>query len=123
MGSRIFWVVAMMWVLWVPIHAEAQEERPPWKILDEALTYLHAVPEVAWVKFEGHNVLIGWDGLPGKFAQINQTAAKNAARALHNEVTVYSLPAGQTSLKAGNEESYLCKTIANPKEIVESNCR
>ncbi len=123
MGSRILWVVSMVLILWIPIHAEAQEERPAWKILDEALTYLHAVPEVAWGKFEGHNVLIGWDGLPAKFAQINKTAAKRAAHALHNEVTVYSLPAEQTSLKQSEEESYLCKTIANPREIVQSNCR
>ena len=107
----------------VPINAEALDKRPPWQILDEALTYLQGVPEVAWVKFKGHDVLIGWKSHPRKFAKINQTAAKNAAHALHNEVTVYSLRAEQTSVKEGDEESYLCKTIANPQEIIESNCR
>lgn len=92
-------------------------------MLDEELTYLRSVPEVAWVKFERHNVLIGWKSHPRKFAKINWTAAKNAAHALHNEVTVYSLRTEQTSFKEGEEESYLCKTIANPQEIVESNCR
>ena len=107
------------------IFAESQalDKRPPWKVLAEALTYLHGVPEVAWVRFEDHKVLIGWRGIPRKFARINRTAARNAAHALHNEVTVYSLPAEQTSLKAGQEESYLCKTVANPHEIIESNCR
>ena len=122
--NRKAWVaVALALILWLPVSAETQEAKPPWKILDEALTYLRAVPEVAWVKFEGHNVLIGWQSPPRNFAQINITAAKRAARALHNEVTVYSLRAEQTSLKEGDEESYLCKTTANPQEIVESNCR
>ena len=123
MNRKVLFIVSVMLILWMPLSVEVRGERPPWKILAEALTYLHGVPEVAWVKFEGHRVLIGWQAIPRKFAQINKTAAKNAAHALHNEVTVYSLPAGQTSLKAGEEESYLCKTVANPQEIVESNCR
>ena len=106
-----------------PIPAEALDKRPSWQILDEALTYLHGVPEVEWVKFKGHNVLVGWKSHPRNFAQINKTAAKNAAHALHNEVTIYSLRAKQTSWKEGAEESYLCKTTANPQEIIESNCR
>jgi hypothetical protein len=113
----------MVLTLWLPLNAEALDKRPPWKVLDEALTYLHSVPEVAWVKFKGHDVLIGWNSPPRKFAKINWTAAKNAAHALHNEVTVYSLRAEQTSIQKGDEESYLCKTIANPQEIIESSCR
>jgi hypothetical protein len=112
-----------MLIFGAPINAEALDKRPPWQILDEALTYLHSVPEVAWVKFKGHDVLIGWKTPPRIFAKINRTAAKNAAHALHNEVTVYSLRAKQTSLQEGDEESYLCKTTANPQEIIESNCR
>ncbi len=123
MVRKVGLIVMTALIFWLPVNAEAQEERPPWKILDEALTYLHGVPEVAWVKFENHNVLIGWESLPRNFARINKTAAKNAAHALHNEVTVYSLRAEQTSPKEGEEESYLCKTVANPQEIVESNCR
>ncbi len=107
----------------ISAESQALDQRPPWKILAEALTYLHGVPEVAWVRFEDHKVLIGWQGMPRNFARINRTAARNAAHALHREVTVYSLPAEQTSLKEGQEESYLCKTVANPHEIVESNCR
>ncbi len=123
MVRKVGLIVLVALIFGTPIHAEARDERAPWQILDEALTYLRAVPEVAWVKFEGQNVLIGWEGLPKNFAQINKTAAKNAARALHNEVTVYALRAEQTSLKVGEEESYLCKTTANPQEIVDSNCR
>jgi len=107
----------------ISAESQALDKRPPWKILAEALTYLHGVPEVAWVRFEDHKVLIGWESPPQNFARINKTAARNAAHALHREVTVYSLPAEQTSLKEGQEESYLCKTVANPHEIVESNCR
>ena len=113
----------MVLFLWIPFNAEALDKRPPWQILDKALTYLHAVPEIAWVKFKGHNVLIGWKSHPRKFAKINKTAAKNAAHALHNEVIVYSLRAEQTSFKGDAEEPYLCKTIANPQEIIASNCR
>ena len=91
--------------------------------MDEALTYLHAVPGIAWVKYEDQSVLIGWQGLPQKFALINKTAARRAAQALHNEVTVYSVPAEQTTLTEGDDQSYLCKTTANPTEIVHSNCR
>ena len=127
MNRKVWVVVALALIFWLPISAEAREERPPWRILDEALTYLHAVPEVAWVKFVGDNiVVIGWEGLPKNFAQINKTAAKNAARALHNEVTVYSLPPGQTLTskpKGYDAPFFLCKTTANPHEIVDSNCR
>jgi len=123
MNQKILFIVSVMLILWAPLNVEARGERAPWQILDEALTYLHAVPEVAWVKFKGHDVLIGWKSHTRKFAKINWTAAKNAAHALHNEVTVYSLRAKQTSLQEGDEESYLCKTTANPQEIIESNCR
>ncbi len=123
MDRKVFLIFLAILIFWMPVSAEAREARPPWKILDEALTYLRAEPEVAWVRFEGHNVLIGWRGLPKNFARINQIAAKRAARALHNEITVYSLRAEQASLKEGDAESYLCKTTANPQEIVESNCR
>lgn len=123
MNREVGMVLALTLIFGLPVNAEAQEKRPPWRIMAEALTYLHGVPEVAWVKFEDHKVLIGWRGMPRKFARINKTAARNAAHALHSEVTVYSLPAEQTSLKEGEEESYLCKTVANPHEIIESNCR
>jgi len=123
MNRKFLGVVVLALICWLPVSAEARERMPAWKVLDEALTYLRAVPEVAWLKFEGEKVLIGWEGLPKKFAQINKVAAMRAARALHNEVTVYSLHAEQSSLKADEEESYLCKTTANPQEIVESNCR
>ncbi len=123
MVRKVGLIVLVALIFGTPIHAEARDERAPWQILDEALTYLHGVPEVAWVKFEGQNVLIGWQGIPRNFARINQIAAKRAAHALHNEVTVYSLRAEQTSIKESEEESYLCKTIANPQEIIESNCR
>jgi hypothetical protein len=113
----------MVLVLWIPFNAEAREKKASWQILDEALTYLHSVPEVAWVKFKGHNVMIGWKGHPRKFAKINKTAARNAAHALHNEVIVYSLRAEQTFFKGDAEEPYLCKTTANPQGIIESNCR
>jgi hypothetical protein len=119
-----FIIVSLMaLILWMPLNADARGEQTPWQILDEALTYLHSVPEVAWVKFNGHNVMIGWKDHPRKFGKINRTAARNAAHALHNEVTVYSLRAEETSIKEGDEESYLCKTIANPQEILQSSCR
>jgi hypothetical protein len=123
LNGKTLIIFSMVLILWMPLNAEARGERAPWQILDEALTYLHSVPEVAWVRFKGHNVMVGWKSHPRKFAKINRTAAKNAAHALHNEVTVYSLRAEQTSVKEGDEESYLCKTIANPQEIIESNCR
>ena len=123
MARKIGLIVVTVLIFWVPVNAEALDKRPPWQILDEALTYLHAVPEIAWVKFKGHDVLIGWKSHPRKVEKINKTAAKRAAHALHNEVTVYSLRAEQTSFKGGEEESYLCKTTANPQEVTESNCR
>jgi hypothetical protein len=123
MVRKIGFIVLVMLIFGAPINAEALDKRPPWQILDEALTYLHAVPEVAWVKFEGHDVLIGWKSHPRKFEKINKTAARRAAHALHNEVTIYSLRAEQTSFKGDAEEPYLCKTTANPQEIIESNCR
>ncbi len=123
MVRKVGFIVLVMLIFGTSINAEALDKRPSWQILDEALTYLHAVPEIAWVKFEGHNVLIGWKSHPRKFEKINKTAAKRAAHALHNEVTIYSLRAEQTSFKGDAEEPYLCKTTANPQEIIESNCR
>ncbi len=117
--------VYLFFVMSFPRESLALEKREPWRILDEALTYLHAVPEVAWVKFHEHKVFISWKGQPRNFARINKIAAKRAARALHNEVTVYSLPPGETlpSDLWGYEPTFLCRTTANPQEIVESNCR
>ncbi len=118
-------MVGMMTVgLLFPGISQALEDRPDWQKLDKALMYLRGVPEVAWVKFHENNVYISWKGQPENFARINQVAAKKAAQALHNEVTVYSLPPGE-ELPAdmwGYEPSPLCRTIANPHEIVDSNC-
>ena len=123
MNRKVLIVFSIMLTLWIPFNADARGQKESWKILSEALTYLQSVPEVAWVKFKGHNVLIGWKSHPRKFGKINRAAAKNAAHALHNEVIVYSLRDEQTSFKGDSEEPYLCKTTANPQEIIASNCR
>ena len=125
MNRKVFLILSVMLVLWAPLNAEALDKRPSWQILDEALTYLYAVPEVAWVKFHEHQVFISWKSRPRNFKRINRIAAKKAAHALHNEVIVYSLPSGEI-LPAelwNYEPPFLCKTVANPDEIVESNCR
>ncbi len=79
MLRKILMMLVCMGGLLISAESHALDQRPPWKILDEALTYLHCVPEVAWVKFEDHHVLIGWRAIPRKFAKINKTAARNAA--------------------------------------------
>lgn len=114
-----------MLTLWAPLNVEAREERAPWQILDEALTYLRAHPEVAWVKFHEHKVFVSWKSRPKHFKRINRIAARKAAHALHNEVIIYSLPSNETLPKElwDYEPPFLCKTVANPQEIVESNCR
>ena len=125
MIRKVGLIVMAVSIFGAPIDAEALDKRPPWKKLDEALTYLRAIPEVAWVQFHEHTVFISWKSRPKNFARINSTAAKKAAHALHNEVTVYSLPPGETLPEElwGYEPRFLCKTIANPQEIIESNCR
>lgn len=125
MNRKAVLILSMVLVLWIPLNAEALDKRPSWQILDGALAYLRAIPEVAWVKFHEHQVFISWESRPRNFKRINHVAAEKAAHALHNEVTVYSLPPGET-LPAelwNYEPSFLCKTVANPEEIVESNCR
>ena len=115
----------MVLALWAPLNAEALDKRPSWQILDGALAYLRSIPEVAWVKFHDHQVYISWESRPKNFKRINRVAAEKAAHALHNEVTVYSLPEGET-LPAelwNYEPPFLCKTVANPNEVIESNCR
>jgi len=111
--------------LFISSESLALDKRPSWQVLDEALTYLHSVPEVAWVKFHEHTVFISWKNQSRNFARINTTAARKAAHALHNEVTVYSLPPGETLPEElwNYEPNFLCKTIANPQEIIVSNCR
>ena len=113
MNRQIFFIVSILIVLWTPLNAEAREERAPWRILDEALTYLRSVPEVAWVKFHEHTVFIGWKRRPENFKRINITAAQKAAHALHNEVIVYSLPSDETLPEElwDYEPSFLCKTV------------
>ena len=125
MARNVRFVILAALIFWAPSPAEALDKRPPWKIMDKALTYLHAVPEVAWVKYHEQIVFISWKSQPRNFASINITATRKAAHALHNEVTVYSLPPGQTLPEElwGYEPAFLCKTIANPQEIIESNCR
>lgn len=125
MARKTRFAILVMLVFLIPMNAEALDKRPSWKVLDEALTYLHSMPEVDWVKFHEHTVFISWKTRPRRFKRINQSAAKKAAHALHNEVIVYSLPPGETLPEElwGYEPSFLCKTVANPQEIVESNCR
>ncbi len=125
MARKVGLIVLVALILGIPINAKALDKRPPWQILDEALTYLHSIPEVAWVQFHEHKVFISWKSQPQNFTRINQIAAKRAAHAIHNEVTVYSLPPGETLPEElwGYEPAFLCKTIANPQEIIESNCR
>ena len=125
MSRKVLFAVSLILILWVPFSAEARGERAPWQILDEALTYLYSVPGVAWVKSSDHKVFLSWKSQPRNFGRINQVAARKAAHALHNEVTVYSLPPGETLPEElwDYEPPFLCKTTANPQEIIESNCR
>jgi hypothetical protein len=125
MIRKIGLIILAVLIFGIPVDAEALDKRPSWQILDEALTYLHAMPEVDWVKFYEHKVFISWKSRPRNFKQINRIAAEKAAHALHNEVIVYSLPAGENLPEElwGYEPSFLCKTTANPQEIIESNCR
>jgi hypothetical protein len=125
LNRKVLLIFIVMLIIWAPLNVEARGERAPWQILDETLTYLHSMPEVGWVKFHEHTVFISWKSRPRNFKQINRIAAKKAAHALHNEVIVYSLPAGENLPEElwGYEPSFLCKTTANPQEIVESNCR
>ena len=125
MVRKVGLVILVILVFGLPVNAEALDKRPPWQVLDEALTYLYSVPEVTWVKFHEHTVFISWKSRPQNFGRINTTAARKAAHALHNEVTVYSLPPGVTLPEElwDYEPPFLCKTTANPQEIIESNCR
>ena len=125
MIQKVGLIILAALIVCAPVSAEALDKRPSWQILDEALTYLHSMPEVAWVKFYEHQVFISWKSRPRNFKRINRIAAEKAAHALHNEVTLYSLPASEKlpSDLWGYEPSFLCKTVANPSEIVESNCR
>ena len=45
MARKIGLIVVTVLIFWAPVNAEALDKRPPWQILDEALTYLHAVPK------------------------------------------------------------------------------
>jgi hypothetical protein len=125
MNRKVGFIILAALIFGAPFRAEALDKRPPWKILDEALTYLHSIPEVAWIQFHEHKVFISWKSQPRNFARINQIAAKRAAHAIHNQVTVYSLPPGETLPEElwNYEPAFLCKTIANPQGIVETNCR
>ena len=125
MSRKYFLIFSVIIIFWMPPNVEARGERASWQVLDEALTYLHSLPEVAWVKFHDHTVFISWKHRPRNFKRINHVAAKKAAHALHNEVILYSLPPDETLPVElwDYEPSFLCKTVANPDEIVESNCR
>jgi len=125
MNWKVVGFILAVLIICAPFQAEALDKRPSWQILDEALTYLRSMPEVAWVKYYEHKVFISWRSRPRNFRRINHTAAKKAAHALHNEVTLYSLPPEEIlpSELWDYEPVFLCKTVANPDEIVESNCR
>ena len=125
MIRKVGLIVLVAVILGTPIQSEALDSRPSWKKLDDALAYLRSIPEVTWIKFHEHQVFISWKSRPRNFRRINHVAAKKAAHAVHNQVTIHSLPPGET-LPAelwNYEPRSLCKTVANPREIVESNCR
>ncbi len=125
MRYGVGFILLLALVFGMPLKSEALDNTPTWKKLDKTLTYLRAIPEVAWVQFHEHQVFISWKSRPRNFTRINTTAAKKAAHVLHNEVIVYSLPQDVTLPEElwDYEPPYLCKTVANPDEIIESNCR
>lgn len=116
-------VVLLTAVLMLPSAAEAREWRQPWQILIDSVTYLRGLPEVAWIRAEGHHVMIGWTDPPRRFRTLNLTAAKYASRALpKEEVHIVSLRANQTEWHPGSDEPSLCTTSARQGEIIETNC-
>ncbi|CCQ89315.1 exported hypothetical protein [Nitrospina gracilis 3/211] len=109
--------------LLLPVSTYARELRQPWQILIDSVTYLRGLPEVAWVRVEGHHVLIGWTEPPRRFRAINLTAAKYASRALpKEEVHIVSLRANQDEWHPGSDEPSLCTTAAIKGEIIKTNC-
>lgn len=110
-------------MLMLPANASARETRQPWQILIDSVTYLRGLPEVVWLRAEGHTLMIGWSKPPRKFRALNLTAARNASRVLpKEEVHVVSLRANQTDWHPGSEQPVICHTSAHHNEILETNC-
>ncbi len=91
-------------------------------LLEESVGYLTALPEVAWIKFDEKNVIIGWKGLPSLFAKINREAAINASKATGYPIQVWSVRHSQKKWRTG-AKPFICKTMADRGKVLKSNCR
>ena len=88
----------------------------------EKIKHFEDTPGLSWIKVDRENVIIGWEGMPQVFNEINLQAAVEANIERGHKVVVWSVRHKQTGYIVGTRP-YLCKTTASKGKIRNSTCR
>ena len=93
-------VVAALSVCWGCTKPTTQEANPPQEasreaILEETLSYLSTLEDVAWVHFDGNNVYVGFTRRPDDLDMVLRAAALKGNRAIDFGVHVWGIPADE----------------------------
>lgn len=91
------------------------------KKIYEKIKHLQETPGLRWIKVDKENVVIGWEGMPQVFNEINHKVAIEANIERGNKIVVWSVRHKQKGYIVGTRP-YLCKTTANKGKVRKSTC-
>ncbi len=87
----------------------------------ERIKHLEKTTGLRLIKVNNENIIIGWEGMPQVFNQINFQAAVEANIERGHKVVVWSVRHKQTGYIVGTRP-FLCKTTALKGKIYNSTC-
>jgi hypothetical protein len=87
----------------------------------EKIKHLKKTPGLSWIKVDRENIIIGWEGMPQVFNEINLQAAVEANIERGHKVVVWSVRHKQKGYIVGTRP-FLCKTTAKKGKVRKSSC-
>ncbi|MEW6670186.1 MAG: hypothetical protein AB1427_00700 [Thermodesulfobacteriota bacterium] len=90
--------------------------------LNNRLSYLKDIPEIAWVRIERNNVYIGFKERPPDLNNIVNAAAVHGNRAYGFGVHVWAIEAKYPNWKPGDAPFY-CEATARQGKLEGSGCK
>ena len=118
MQKMKFFIIACM-ILALPTIGFANKTD---KKIFEKIKHVQETPGLRWIKVDKENVIIGWEGMPQVFNEINRKVAIEANMERGQKVVVWSVRHKQKGYIVGTRP-YLCKTTAKKGKVYNSSCR
>jgi hypothetical protein len=87
----------------------------------EKIKHLKKTPGMSWIKVDRENIIIGWEGMPQVFNEINLQMAVEANIERGHKVVVWSVRHKQKGYIVGTRP-FLCKTTAQKGKVRKSSC-